>query len=142
MQRKLSNLLQDCVEEINAKRKFPDQLAHGFKRDHSIVTNAVKHRRKKYVFNMDLEDFFGTINAQTTRLQYRGSRQDVTGLVVDKKVNIRRTLHRSNAIGRTNHHFGQRTALVQSELIGTLLGAPVLRNELLNRLSHFAIGAG
>ncbi len=62
LQRKLSYLLQDCIEEINSKRKFPDQLAHGFKRDHSIVTNAVKHRRKKYVFNMDLEDFFGTIN--------------------------------------------------------------------------------
>jgi RNA-directed DNA polymerase len=62
LQRKLSDLLQNCIEEINAKRKFPDQLAHGFKRDHSIVTNAVKHRRKKYVFNIDLEDFFGTIN--------------------------------------------------------------------------------
>src|SRR5438477_7753169 len=52
LQRKLSDLLQDCIEEINAKRKFPDQLAHGFKRNQSIVTNAVKHRRKKYVFNM------------------------------------------------------------------------------------------
>jgi retron-type reverse transcriptase len=62
LQRKLSDLLQNCMEEINAKRKFPDDLAHGFKRGHSIVRNAAKHRRKKYVFNVDLEDFFGTIN--------------------------------------------------------------------------------
>jgi RNA-directed DNA polymerase len=62
LQRKLSDLLQNCVEEINTTRKYPDQLAHGFKRHHSIVTNAFKHRKRKYVFNIDLEDFFGTIN--------------------------------------------------------------------------------
>lgn len=62
LQHKLSDLLQDCVEEINAKRKFRDELAHGFKRNRSIISNATKHQRKKYVFNIDLEDFFGTIN--------------------------------------------------------------------------------
>jgi len=62
LQSKLSDLLQNCIEEINAKKKFRDQLAHGFKRDHSIVTNAVRHRRKRWVFNIDLKDFFGTIN--------------------------------------------------------------------------------
>jgi RNA-directed DNA polymerase len=36
-----------------------------------------------------------TINADKTRLQYRGSRQDVTGLVVNKKVNIRTEYRRA-----------------------------------------------
>ncbi len=62
LQRNLSDLLQNCVEEINEGKKWKDQLAHGFKRDCSIITNAVKHRQRRYVFNIDLNDFFGTIN--------------------------------------------------------------------------------
>lgn len=62
LQRRLSDLLQNCIGEINTRRKFPDQLAHGFKRGHSIISNAAKHHKRKYVFNIDLEDFFGKIN--------------------------------------------------------------------------------
>ena len=62
LQHNLSDLLQNCVEEINAGKKWKDQLAHGFKRDCSIITNAVRHRKRRYVFNVDLHDFFGTIN--------------------------------------------------------------------------------
>src|SRR6266852_4871276 len=62
LQRKLSDLLQSCVQEINEELKCDDQLAHGFKRKRSIVTNASKHRKRRYVFNIDLHDFFGTIN--------------------------------------------------------------------------------
>lgn len=62
LQKNLSDLLQNCVKETNDKRKFPDQLAHGFKRDRSIVTNARRHRKRLYVFNIDLEDFFPSIN--------------------------------------------------------------------------------
>jgi retron-type reverse transcriptase len=62
LQRNLSTLLQNCVEEINATKKFEDYLAHAFKRKRSIVSNAEKHLRRKHVFNIDLQDFFGTIN--------------------------------------------------------------------------------
>lgn len=62
LQRKLADVLQNCVEEINAAHKFKDDLAHGFKRGRSIVSNATKHRRRRFVFNVDLQDFFGTIN--------------------------------------------------------------------------------
>lgn len=62
LQRNLSDLLQNCIEEINRGRKWKDQLAHGFKRDHSIITNAIKHQKRRYVFNIDLQDFFPTIN--------------------------------------------------------------------------------
>lgn len=51
LQRNLSDLLQNCAEEINAAKLWKDQLAHGFKRDCSIITNAMKHRKRRYIFN-------------------------------------------------------------------------------------------
>lgn len=62
LQRRLSDMLQNCLEEINANEKRRDQISHGFKRNKSIVTNAQRHRNRRYVFNVDLHDFFGTIN--------------------------------------------------------------------------------
>lgn len=62
VQQKLSILLQDCVDEINSAKNRKDRIAHGFKRKRSIVTNARQHRNRRYVFNIDLEDFFPSIN--------------------------------------------------------------------------------
>lgn len=62
IQRRLSDLLQNCVEEINRANGLDDRIAHGFKRKRSIITNAKEHRNRKYVFNVDLTDFFGSIN--------------------------------------------------------------------------------
>jgi hypothetical protein len=62
LQRRLSDLLQDCVDEINTRRQRKDRVAHGFKRGRSIITNAKQHRHRRYVFNLDLEDFFPSIN--------------------------------------------------------------------------------
>ncbi len=62
LQQHLSDLLQNCIEEVNENRKHKDNLAHGFKRQKSIITNAKKHRRRRYVFNVDIEDFFPSIN--------------------------------------------------------------------------------
>lgn len=57
IQRRLSDLLQNCVEEINSTHGFSDQISHGFKRKRSIITNAKEHRNRNYVFNVDLADF-------------------------------------------------------------------------------------
>jgi RNA-directed DNA polymerase len=67
LQRRLSDLLQDCLTEIEknqktANPKISSVISHGFRRDYSIVTNASVHRGRRFVFNVDLEDFFGTIN--------------------------------------------------------------------------------
>jgi RNA-directed DNA polymerase len=35
---------------------------HGFVNKRSIVSNASKHTKKKYVLNIDIEDFYGSIN--------------------------------------------------------------------------------
>jgi RNA-directed DNA polymerase len=62
LQRKLSDLLLDCVDEINDATRRRDRAAHGFKRGRSIRTNAKKHRHRRWAFNLDLENFFPTIN--------------------------------------------------------------------------------
>lgn len=62
LQRKLSELLQDCIDEINTTKKRKDRAAHGFKRKRSIISNARQHRHRRWVFNLDLEDFFPSIN--------------------------------------------------------------------------------
>jgi RNA-directed DNA polymerase len=62
LQRHLSVLLQDCVDEINTATQRKDRTAHGFKRNRSIITNARQHRHRRWVFNLDLEDFFPSIH--------------------------------------------------------------------------------
>ena len=54
IQRKLNTVLQHVYE--------PKPSAHGFIRGRNIVTNATPHAGKKYVLNVDLKDFFPTIN--------------------------------------------------------------------------------
>ena len=58
LQRRLSDLLQDCIDEIQGHNQHADRIAHGFVRKKSIVTNAQQHRRRRWVFNIDLEAFF------------------------------------------------------------------------------------
>ena len=62
LQRRLADLLQDCQHEIEKARDLEDRTAHGFKRGRSIVTNARQHRDRRWVLNLDLEDFFPSIN--------------------------------------------------------------------------------
>lgn len=67
IQHRLSLLLQRCAEEINIARGHVEDennpgIAHGFKRKHSIMSNARAHQTRRYVFNVDLHDFFGTIH--------------------------------------------------------------------------------
>ena len=62
LQRRLADLLQSCYEEINERKAYRRSLSHGFRKNHSIITNARNHRSKRYVFNVDLRDFFPSIN--------------------------------------------------------------------------------
>jgi RNA-directed DNA polymerase len=54
IQRKLSQVLYSVYT--------PKAPVHGFVPSRSIVTNAQQHVRKRYVFNIDLADFFGSIH--------------------------------------------------------------------------------
>lgn len=62
LQSRLSDLLQDCISDINEGKKISGAISHGFRRKRSIITNAKCHRGKRWVFNLDLSDFFDTIN--------------------------------------------------------------------------------
>lgn len=60
VQKRLSALLYECRAEIEKGRSGP--VSHGFRRNLSIVTNAHPHKRRRYVLNIDLENFFPTFN--------------------------------------------------------------------------------
>ncbi len=62
LQKNLSALLQDCWDEIQKTTGRKDLLSHGFRRARSIITNARKHRNRRFVFNVDIEDFFPSLN--------------------------------------------------------------------------------
>jgi RNA-directed DNA polymerase len=62
LQKRLATLLSDCVTELEQNGSRRRALSHGFKPRHSIITNAKNHRNKRYVFNVDLEDFFPSFN--------------------------------------------------------------------------------
>lgn len=79
LQRKLANLLYDCIEEqkpsgekitdfkgsdekIPNRRRAVKAISHGYEKGLSIATNAERHIKKRYVYNIDLESFFPSFN--------------------------------------------------------------------------------
>lgn len=83
IQAKLADLLLDIHVELEQSRSRSQcQLAHGFKRGFSIVTNATAHRNKRFVFNADLKDFFPSINFG----RVRGFFQSDNNFSLDPKV--------------------------------------------------------
>ncbi len=62
IQRALSDLLMECLGDIRSENKVDNLLSHGFEHDRSIITNAEKHKAKKWVLNIDLSDFFDQFN--------------------------------------------------------------------------------
>jgi RNA-directed DNA polymerase from retron ec67 len=67
LQKKLANLLWDCyIEDLESESKVKNKkipnLSHAYEKNKSIITNAKLHRNKKYVLNIDLEDFFDSFN--------------------------------------------------------------------------------
>jgi len=61
LQRRLANLLYNCRDDIDEQydRK---PLSHGFRKRHSIITNARPHKRRRYVLNLDIENYFPSFN--------------------------------------------------------------------------------
>jgi RNA-directed DNA polymerase len=64
IQRRLAQDLMAIERYLEAERveKTVCILAHGFKKNLSIMTNGENHRHRRYVFNVDLKDFFPSIN--------------------------------------------------------------------------------
>ncbi|MEY8412997.1 retron Ec67 family RNA-directed DNA polymerase/endonuclease [Lachnospiraceae bacterium 62-26] len=58
IQRKIGDALWKYQKEIWKKNNINPIISHGFEKGKSILTNAKVHRDKKYVMNIDLENFF------------------------------------------------------------------------------------
>lgn len=62
LQRHLATLLNECYDEIYGVTSPKRSLSHGYRSRHSIITNALRHKNKRFVFNIDIENFFPSIN--------------------------------------------------------------------------------
>ncbi len=62
LQSNLAHLLEHCLMELEETGVRKTPFVHGFIKGKSIVTNAKIHRNKRWVLNLDLHDFFGTVN--------------------------------------------------------------------------------
>lgn len=61
LQRILADCLYRCCNELEKAEKR-NSLAHGFKKNHSIHTNANMHKHKRYILSFDIKNFFPSIN--------------------------------------------------------------------------------
>lgn len=62
LQRRLANVLYLALADIDKAGPRRRHLSHGFAKHLSIITNANAHRRRRHVLNLDLKDFFPSIN--------------------------------------------------------------------------------
>lgn len=62
IQKNLASILSEDYEEIKSKQKRQLQIAHGFLHQKNILTNADIHRNKRFVLNLDLENFFDSFH--------------------------------------------------------------------------------
>lgn len=62
IQSKLSDLLQDCLNNLRENLEEDNHFSHGFERNRNIITNAEKHKSKKWVLNIDICNFFDEFN--------------------------------------------------------------------------------
>lgn len=70
IQQRLAAILLECSAELRDKHANKSKnknfvfhgVSHGFMPGHSIMTNGQTHVTKRFVFNVDLSDFFGSIN--------------------------------------------------------------------------------
>ena len=61
LQTHLAHALYGCLAEIEAGRDAKS-VSFGFRKEGRITDNAKNHKRRRYVLNLDLADFFPTFN--------------------------------------------------------------------------------
>lgn len=62
LQSRLAELLEACAQEIAKDNPRYQAASHGFRKGRTTISNANVHRKRRYVFNVDIADFFGSIN--------------------------------------------------------------------------------
>lgn len=61
LQTHLAHFLYDCLAEIETDRRSRP-VSYGFRKEGTITDNAKNHKRRRYVLNLDLANFFPTFN--------------------------------------------------------------------------------
>lgn len=62
IQRKLSEKLYQVHSNYMTKNGIKTSVSHGFEKNKSIITNAYRHKNKKYLLNIDISNFFSSFN--------------------------------------------------------------------------------
>ena len=62
LQRHLANVLTEALQELESQSSVRRFVSHGFMPGRTIITNASAHKCRRYVLNLDLENFFPSVN--------------------------------------------------------------------------------
>ena len=62
IQIKFAQSLYEFKKSINEQSKIKTNISHGFEKNKNILTNAKNHVNKKFIINIDLEDFFDSFH--------------------------------------------------------------------------------
>jgi RNA-directed DNA polymerase len=62
LQRRLADILYECLREIEESNERKNKLSHAFRKGYSVITNAKAHKSRRYVLNLDLQNFFPSLN--------------------------------------------------------------------------------
>lgn len=62
IQRSLAEAIYNYNVKIEKEHNITSKISFAFKKNKSFILNAEVHRNKQYVINLDLKDFFPTIN--------------------------------------------------------------------------------
>ncbi|MDW6016973.1 retron Ec67 family RNA-directed DNA polymerase/endonuclease [Vibrio plantisponsor] len=110
----------DDITFSTRKSKFPPEIM--------VENNGVYNPSKRLKHEIKRADF--KINDKKTRIQYRDSRQDVTGLIVNKKIGVKKEYRRTTkSMCNSLFHTGSYTKIVNDKHVaGTI-------NELEGRLN-------
>ncbi|WP_312071741.1 retron Ec67 family RNA-directed DNA polymerase/endonuclease [Anaerotignum propionicum] len=73
IQKKLANALWEYQKNIWKEKGINPYISHGFEKNKSIITNASVHRNKRYVLNIDLENFFDSFHFGRVRGFFQNS---------------------------------------------------------------------
>ncbi|QRO34157.1 retron Ec67 family RNA-directed DNA polymerase/endonuclease [Chromobacterium violaceum] len=62
LQKRLCEILTECYQELYGGSGIKKSISHGFRPKHSVITNSLMHQKRRRVLNLDLKDFFPSIN--------------------------------------------------------------------------------
>jgi hypothetical protein len=119
LQSHLAHYLYACLAEIEEGRDTKP-VAYGFRKNGSIIANAKTHKRRRYILNLDLEDFFPTFNFGRVRGYFL---KDKSFELVDEVA----TTIAQIACDGTALPQGSPCSPIISELIGQVLDLRLLR---------------